>query len=87
MVFAVREIQPTPNPNAMKFVLDRRISEKPASFYSLEQAQGHALATRLLSIPGVSNVMLLADFVTVGKQPQARWAEINGQVRRILASE
>jgi NFU1 iron-sulfur cluster scaffold homolog, mitochondrial len=87
MVFAVREIQPTPNPNAMKYVLDQKISDGPASFYSLDQAKGHLLATRLLSISGVSNVMLLGDFVTVGKLPSARWSEINGKVKRVLAAD
>jgi hypothetical protein len=29
--------------------------------------------------------MLLGDFVTVGKEPKARWADINGQVKQILA--
>jgi NFU1 iron-sulfur cluster scaffold homolog, mitochondrial len=87
MAIAVREIQPTPNPNAMKFVLDQKICDGPASFYSLEQAKGHTLATRLLSISGVSNVMLLGDFVTVGKEPQARWSEINGQVKRVLTAD
>src|SRR5580658_11193173 len=72
MGFAVVEIQATPNPNAAKFVLDRRISENPASFYSLEQAKGNTLAEKLMSVAGVAHVMLLNDFVTVGKQPQAR---------------
>jgi hypothetical protein len=39
-----------------------------------------------MAIAGVSNVMLLNDFVTVGKQPQARWSDINGNVKRVLAS-
>ena len=86
MSFTVKEVQPTPNPNAMKFVLDKTVSPQPASFYTKDQAIGNALATQLLGIPGVSNVMLLADFVTVGKQPAARWSEINGSVKRILAA-
>jgi hypothetical protein len=90
MGFGVREIQPTPNPNAMKFVLDAIVSEEPASFYSREQAganpaEVNRLAEKLLAIQGVSNVLLLNDFVTVGKLPQARWSDINGRVKQILA--
>jgi hypothetical protein len=85
--YVVKEIQPTPNPNAMKYVLDRTISTDPASFYSAEQAKAHPVASKLMAIQGVSNVMLLSDFVTVGKQPQARWSDINGAVRKILAAE
>jgi scaffold Nfu/NifU family protein len=90
MGFVVTEIQATPNPNAMKFVLDAMVSEEPASFYSREQAVANPnvvsrLAEKLLAIQGVSNVMLLKDFVTVGKLPQARWSDINGRVKQILA--
>jgi hypothetical protein len=87
MALGVKEVQATPNPNAMKFVLDGRISENPISFYSLDQAKEHPLATRLLSIAGVTNVMLLGDFVTVGKSPKARWSDINARVKQILCKD
>jgi hypothetical protein len=86
VAFVVREIQPTPNPNAMKFVLDATITSTPARFYSQEEAASHPLATRLLSVAGVSNIMLLGDFVTVGKKPEARWSEIKPQITRLLQS-
>jgi hypothetical protein len=84
---AVLEIQPTPNPNAMKFVLDRTAFSEPASFYSPAEAEAHPLAAKLMAIPGVTHIMLLGDFVTVGKQSQARWSEINGKVKRVLAGD
>jgi NFU1 iron-sulfur cluster scaffold homolog, mitochondrial len=85
--FVVKEVQPTPNPNALKFVLDGMISVEPASFYNPAQAQANALAAKLMAIPGVDNVMLLGDFVTVGKQPKARWSDINPKVKQILATD
>jgi len=84
--FAVKEIQPTPNPNAAKFILDRKIADQPISFFNADQAAGHPVAARLFCINGVSNVMLLGDFVTIGKRPQASWAEIKGKVAAVLAS-
>jgi hypothetical protein len=84
--FTVREVQPTPNPNAAKFVLDRPISDQPTSFFDASSAMGHPVASRLFAVPGVSSVLLLGDFVTVNKKPDARWSEINSQVERVLAS-
>jgi hypothetical protein len=81
----VIEIQPTPNPNAMKFVLDEKVFAEPMSFYSPSEAQTNPLASKLMAVAGVTHVMLLGDFVTVGKSPQARWAEINTRVKKILA--
>jgi len=82
--FNVRQIQPTPNPNAMKFVLDGAISSQPISFLNAEQAAGHPLAEKLFSVQGVSHVMLLGDFVTIGKRPEAKWSQINESIKRVL---
>ncbi|MBC8107328.1 MAG: NifU N-terminal domain-containing protein [Anaerolineae bacterium] len=84
--FRVTETQPTPNPNALKFVLDRAISENPVSFFTAASANGHPLATRLFAIPGVTTLLLLNDFVTVNKSPEKAWGEITPQVKKVLAS-
>jgi len=85
MGFKVAEIQPTPNPNALKFILDRSIAQQPTSFFSSDAAQGHSVASKLFAIPGVSSLLLLGDFVTVNKRPEANWAEIKRIVRQVLA--
>jgi NFU1 iron-sulfur cluster scaffold homolog, mitochondrial len=84
--YKVQEIQPTPNPNAMKFLLDRAISEQPTSFFDADSAQGHPVASRLFAVPGVSSLLLLGDFVTVNKIPGAKWPEITSQVKSVLSS-
>ncbi len=85
MAFKVQEIQATPNPNAAKFVLDRPIAEQPMSFFNAASARGHALAEQLFAIQGVSSLLLLGDFITVNKSPEARWEKINPQVKALLA--
>ena len=85
MAFTVLEVQPTPNPNALKFLLDRPISEQPTSFLNAGAADGHPIATRLFAIDGVSSLLLLGDFVTVNKSPAAKWGDIRPQVQQVLA--
>lgn len=70
----------------MKFVLDRTISSNSLSFFNSDQAKNHPLVAKLFEISGVTNVMLLSDFVTIGKLPQARWSDINTQVEQVLAA-
>ena len=84
MSFAVMEVQPTPNPNAAKFILDRSIRSQPTSFFSAEAAKGHPVATQLFAIPGVSSLLLLGDFITVNKRDGVRWDAITGRVKEIL---
>ena len=85
MGFRIREIQPTPNPNAVKVILDRPVSDQPTSFFNAGAAEGHPLATRLFAISGVSSLLLLGDFITINKSPGARWADITAKARKVLA--
>jgi hypothetical protein len=85
MSYRVTEIQPTPNPNAAKFVLDRSVAEQPMSFFNAAAADGHPLAERLFKIKGVSSLLLLGDFVTVNKTAEAQWDQVAAQVKAVLA--
>jgi hypothetical protein len=82
----VVEVQPTPNPNAKKFVLNGLITDQPMSFLEAKAAGGHPLAARLFAIQGVSAVLLLRDFVTIGKFPDANWTQVTTKVKKVLAS-
>ncbi|HEX8522166.1 MAG TPA: NifU N-terminal domain-containing protein [Tepidisphaeraceae bacterium] len=86
MSLRVREVQPTPNPNAMKFVLDQVVSDGTISFLQAEQARSHPLAHELFRIEGVSGLMLLGDFITVTKKPDSDWKAITVRVKNVLGS-
>ena len=86
MSFEILEVQPTPNPNALKFVLNRAIAEQPTSFFNSESAKSHPVASALFSIPGVTSVLLLGDFVTVNKRPDVKWNAITPRVKAILSN-
>ncbi len=86
MPFEVVEVQQTPNPNAKKFILSGLISDQPMSFLEAKAAGGHPLAAQLFAIQGVSSVLLLRDFITIGKFPEANWTEVTSKVKKVLAS-
>lgn len=81
----VIDTQPTPNPNALKYILSAPISDKPESFFNAAAAARHAVARRLFEINGVTSVLLLGDFVTVNKQPDVKWSAITPAVKAVLA--
>ena len=85
MGFRVIEIQPTPNPNAVKMMLDRAVSQQPMSFFNASAAQDHPLAAKLFAIEGVSTLLLLGDFITINKSPQAKWADITAKATAVLS--
>lgn len=85
MSFRVLDVQQTPNPNAMKFILDRPCTDQTLSFLKPEQGAGHALAERLFAVKGVSSLLLLGDFITVNKAAGASWSRIRPAVEAALA--
>jgi hypothetical protein len=84
MPYTVRAFQPTPNPNALKCVLDRRIADRPRSYFRPEQASADPVAAGLFAIAGVTNVLISGDWVTVNKSSEAQWPAIKSAVERVL---
>jgi len=85
MPFTVTEAQPTPNPNAMKYLLDRPICAAPRSYFNADAGQDDAIASQLFAIPGVEGILMLNDFVTVSKSADSTWKQITPGVKRVLA--
>ncbi len=85
MPYAITEFRPTPNPNALKCILDRPLPAPPRSFRSAEQARGDALAHALFGVPGVTALLLNGDWFTVNKSPKSEWPAIKAGMQRALA--
>ena len=68
----------TPNPNALKFVLNKTIIEKGSSnFPNKEKAKGSPLALKLFEInASVEEVFFGKDFITLTKTQSAAWESI-----------
>lgn len=81
----VLEAQPTPNPNALKFIVEGSLSDQPLSFFNADAAKDHALGSKLFAIPGVTSLLILNDFVTVSKAPDAVWRQITPAAKRVIA--
>lgn len=77
-------VHSTPNPNAHKFVLAQWHFDAPLNVSSPEKATAHPLAAQLFAVPGVYNLLLVQDFVTVNKLPDSPWEPIDAQVVDIL---
>lgn len=79
------DVQPTPNINALKFVVNRRLTEgKSRTFRSRDEAGGVEVARRLLGIPGVVQVFILNDFITVTREPTADWNAILPEAEQVI---
>jgi Fe-S cluster biogenesis protein NfuA len=81
----VTSVQPTPNPNALKFVLDRRILSAGVRNYArAAEAAGDPLAAQLFAISGIETVFLCDNFVTISMLPSADWRGVHDAVVKLL---
>ena len=77
-------VEATPNPNSMKFTLNRVVSEKSVFLSSRQQAAGSPLAEKLFAIPGISAVFFLNNFVSITRVPNHPWETLVPKVRETL---
>lgn len=73
----IADIQETPNPNAVKFILKEPVSHGTShSFDALEKAENDLLAQSLFAVGDVVSVFYMDRMITVEKTDEAEWDEI-----------
>ncbi len=73
--------EPTPNPNAIKFSLDRPATAGRAeTFREGTDPAVSPLGARIFALGQVTNVFLTANFVSVTKDDAADWDDLGPRV-------
>lgn len=73
----IADIQETPNPNAVKFILKEPVSHGTShSFKTPEDAAGSTLAKALFEVGNVVSIFYMDKMITVEKTDEADWDEI-----------
>ncbi len=78
----------TPNPNALKYVVDGHefLPRGSASFSDKAKADENSpLAARVLGVPGIESCMIGRDYVTVTKSDSGDWEEVDDLVRKAIS--
>lgn len=76
----------TPNPNAMKFVVNKRIVNDIYEFKSLEDSSESPLAKSLFGFEFVNEVFFDFNFVSIIQKPGFKWEENVMDVREFIRS-
>jgi len=73
----IADIQETPNPNAVKFILREPVSNGTShSFKAAVDADGDALAKALFDVGDVVSVFYMDKMITVEKTEESDWDEV-----------
>ena len=80
-------VSTTPNENAMKYTLNcNSIESGHKTYANAEAAEDSPVAKALFAIDGVSQVFLMADFISVTKKPEACWSNLEVSILEIIKS-
>ena len=75
--------QETPNPNALKWTLNRVMAAQGTTYREGVVASA-PWAQALLRIPGIIQVFALNNFLSISKTPEADWDTLVPQVEQVL---
>jgi Fe-S cluster biogenesis protein NfuA len=77
----IADIEPTPNPNAVKFILRESLTWGVTHSYdNSAQAQADELARQLFAIAHVTNVFYVDRWLTVTQDGQVEWEQLAREV-------
>ena len=73
----IADIEYTPNPNAIKFILKEPVTTGSSrSFQTAEAAQADPLANSLFNVGDVVSVFYMDRFITVNKEDDVSWEDL-----------
>lgn len=73
----VQDVDLTPNPHALKFILNEKLLENETRQYAdKESAQSDPFAKGIFKIDGVVSVFYMDKFVTIEKSADSNWGQI-----------
>ncbi len=73
----VQDVDLTPNPQALKFILNEKLlNYETRQYSSKEEAENDPFAKLIFDIPGVVSVFYMDKFVTIEKSKDANWGSI-----------
>jgi Fe-S cluster biogenesis protein NfuA len=76
----------TPNPNSLKYNLGRQLMSEGsnANFPNMDSAERSPLAKRIFNIKGIVSVFIGNDFVTITREENINWDDINQNMAPVL---
>ncbi len=73
----IQDVDLTPNPQALKFILNERVLiSETRNYANAAEAENDPFAKGIFEIDGVVSVFYMDKFVTVEKRPDVTWGQI-----------
>jgi len=78
-------IQSTPNPNALKFVLNVPVkNEGKVTYKNASQCEHNPMAKALFTVPNITEVYFFDNYITVTQDGNVDWDQIEEQIKKLV---
>lgn len=78
-------IQSTPNPNALKFIVNTPVKTAGNVTYKRgDDCAGNTIAARLFELPHVAEVYFFDNYITVTQDGQADWDDLEDKIKEAV---
>lgn len=74
----------TPNPSALKFVVNKMITKNAVEFKNIDQSAPSPLATELFKFPYVKEIFIDENYISVTKYDINEWQDITMELRSFI---
>lgn len=74
----------TPNPSALKFVVNKMITKNAVEFKNIDQSAPSPLATELFKFPYVKEVFIDENYISITKYDINEWQDITLELRTFI---
>lgn len=76
----------TPNPSAMKFVANKKITDQTLSFENVDLTLDAPMARELFNFPFVKEVFMDENYISISKHDNIQWEEVVMEIRGFIKS-
>ena len=76
----------TPNPQAMKFVANKKITDQNLFFENIDAAHDSPMAKELFNFPFVKEVFMDENYISISKDESTPWKEVVMDMREFIKS-
>ena len=88
MPVSIRAETSLADPDTCKFIVSRPLHPGgPFFFGNKERAAGSPLAVRLFALPGVANVLIAENVLTLCKEPLAAWSGLKAAIGTVIRTQ
>ena len=77
----------TPNPQVMKFVSNKMLSQISKEFFHIDETTEWPLINKVFSFPFVQEVFISSNYISIKKHTQIDWKDVTNQLRIFIQEQ